>query len=55
MFFGSEDVVEEVLEKNGNHGVWSNSHVVSAQARPETSDAFVLNGLSKAVQKSRIW
>lgn len=55
MFLGWENVVEEVLQEDGNHGMWGDSHVISSQASPQSSDSLVLDWFGETIEKSWVW
>lgn len=55
VFLWSEDVVEEVLEEDCDHGMWSDSHIIGWKTCPKSEHSLVFYWLCEAVKKAWIW
>jgi hypothetical protein len=51
---GGEEVVEEVLQEDGDHGVGRNPGVIGGEAHPQAQYALVLDALGEAVNESLV-
>lgn len=54
VLFAGEEVVEEVLQEDGDHGVGSNPGVVGGEADPQAQNSFVFDALAEAVDEALV-
>ena len=54
VLFAGEEVVEEVLQQNGDHGVRGDSGVVGGEADPQAQNSFVFDAFGEAVDEALV-
>jgi hypothetical protein len=54
VFFAGEEVMEEVLQKNSDHGMRSDSGIIGRKAHPQTKYSLVFDAFGETIDESLV-